>query len=72
MSVISSRIDPEVEKQIKKLMRTYNGNVTSLLCQFPSQQIAAVIDAHAASIQSKQERDMFFMTTQGVMQLIQK
>jgi len=53
-------------------MTTYASNITSVLCQFPSQQIAQVIDHHAANLQKKQDRDQFFLTTQGIVQLVQR
>lgn len=41
---ISGRIPISVEKKIRKLMNQYERNITSVLTQFPSQQIAGVID----------------------------
>lgn len=41
---ISGRIPLSVEKKIRKLMTLYERNITSVLAQFPSQQIAGVID----------------------------
>jgi hypothetical protein len=41
---ISGRIPISVEKKIRKLMALYERNITSVLAQFPSQQIASVID----------------------------
>jgi hypothetical protein len=41
---ISGRIPVSVEKKIRKLMALYERNITSVLAQFPSQQIASVID----------------------------
>lgn len=41
---ISGRIPISVEKKIRKLMTLYERNITSVLAQFPSQQIASVID----------------------------
>lgn len=35
-----------VEKKIRKLMTLYERNITSVLAQFPSQQIANVIDGY--------------------------
>ncbi|KAA0203267.1 hypothetical protein HAZT_HAZT011829, partial [Hyalella azteca] len=52
-------------------MSLYARNVTSILAQFPSQEIALVIDSHAATLQKK-DRDVFFMTTQGLVQLCQR
>ena len=44
ISSISGRIPSTVEKQIRKFMSQYASNITSVLAQFPSQQIASVID----------------------------
>jgi acetyl-CoA carboxylase / biotin carboxylase 1 len=41
---MSGRIPLSVEKKIRKLMTLYERNITSVLAQFPSQQIASVID----------------------------
>lgn len=72
IATISGRIPVAVEKKIRKLMSLYERNITSVLAQFPSQQIAGVIDSHAASLQKKQEREGFFLTTQGIVQLVQR
>jgi len=37
--MISGRIPAEVEMAVRKLMGGYAGNITSVLCQFPSQQV---------------------------------
>ncbi|CAG7704187.1 unnamed protein product [Allacma fusca] len=72
ISSISGRIPQTVEKKIRKLMTLYASNITSVLAQFPSQQIASVIDSHAATLQKRSDRDHFFMTTQGMVQLVQR
>lgn len=41
MTSVSGRIPPAVEKAIKKEMAQYASNITSVLCQFPSQQVGA-------------------------------
>ncbi|XP_049317448.1 acetyl-CoA carboxylase [Bactrocera dorsalis] len=69
---ISGRIPVSVEKKIRKLMTLYERNITSVLAQFPSQQIAAVIDSHAATLQKRTDRDVFFLTTQSIVQLVQR
>ncbi|XP_075219792.1 acetyl-CoA carboxylase isoform X3 [Lycorma delicatula] len=69
---ISGRIPITVEKKIRKLMTLYERNITSVLAQFPSQQIASVIDSHAATLQKRADRDNFFLTTQGIVQLVQR
>jgi acetyl-CoA carboxylase/biotin carboxylase 1 len=72
MASISGRIPPAVEKRIRRLMSLYERNITSVLAQFPSQQIASVIDSHAASMQKRAERDGFFLSTEGIVQLVQR
>ncbi|NXJ91407.1 ACACB carboxylase, partial [Corythaixoides concolor] len=72
MTSISGRIPLSVEKSIRKVMAQYASNITSVLCRFPSQQIANVLDAHAATLQRKAEREVFFMNTQSVVQLVQR
>lgn len=42
MTSVSGRIPPNVEKSIKKEMAQYASNITSVLCQFPSQQVWSV------------------------------
>ncbi|KMQ93420.1 acetyl- carboxylase [Lasius niger] len=72
IATISGRIPISVEKKIRKLMSLYERNITSILAQFPSQQIAAVIDGHAATLSKRAERDVFFLTTQAIVQLFQQ
>jgi acetyl-CoA carboxylase/biotin carboxylase 1 len=69
---ISGRIPVTVEKKIRKLMTFYECNITSVLAQFPSQQIANVIDRHAATLLKRSDRDAFFATTQSIVQLVQQ
>uniref|UniRef100_A0ACB8FZK6 Uncharacterized protein n=1 Tax=Sphaerodactylus townsendi TaxID=933632 RepID=A0ACB8FZK6_9SAUR len=72
MTSISGRIPPSVEKSIRKVMAQYASNITSVLCQFPSQQIASILDSHAATLQRKSDREVFFMNTQSIVQLVQR
>ncbi|KAJ7416156.1 Acetyl-CoA carboxylase [Willisornis vidua] len=72
MTSISGRIPLSVEKSIRKVMAQYASNITSVLCRFPSQQIANVLDTHAATLQRKAEREVFFMNTQSLVQLVQR
>lgn len=69
---ISGRIPLTVEKKIRKLMELYERNITSVLAQFPSQHIASVLDSHAGALQKRADRDVFFLTTQGIVQLVQR
>lgn len=52
MTSVSGRIPPNVEKSIKKEMAQYASNITSVLCQFPSQQV--INHTHT------EEKKMFF------------
>ncbi|XP_073965390.1 acetyl-CoA carboxylase isoform X2 [Choristoneura fumiferana] len=72
LSSASGRIPVAVEKKVRKLMALYERNITSVLAQFPSQQIASVIDHHAASLQKRADRDVFFMSTQALVVLVQR
>ncbi|XP_015790405.1 acetyl-CoA carboxylase-like isoform X1 [Tetranychus urticae] len=68
----SGRIPPSVESSIKKLMQKYAKNITAVLQIFPSQEIASVIDSYAATLEKRSDRDVFFLNTQGIVQLVQR
>lgn len=70
--MISGRMPQSVEKDIRTLMSKYASNLTSVLAQFPSQQIANIIDGHASTLTRQADRDVFYMSTQGIVQLVQK
>ncbi|XP_056232116.1 acetyl-CoA carboxylase isoform X2 [Seriola aureovittata] len=72
MTSVAGRIPPSVEKDIRKVMAQYASNITSVLCQFPSQRIANILDSHAATLQRKSDREVFFMNTQSIVQLVQR
>ncbi|XP_054904810.1 acetyl-CoA carboxylase isoform X2 [Poeciliopsis prolifica] len=72
MTSVANRIPPTVEKDIRKVMAQYASNITSVLCQFPSQRIANILDSHAATLQRKADREVFFMNTQSIVQLVQR
>ena len=72
ISSISGRIPAPVESSIRKLMNNYSSNITAILAAFPSQQIASAIDSHAATLQKRSDRDVFFLNTQGIVQLVQR
>lgn len=44
MTSVASRIPPTVEKDIRKVMAQYASNITSVLCQFPSQRVKSFSD----------------------------
>uniref|UniRef100_E9PSQ0 acetyl-CoA carboxylase n=1 Tax=Rattus norvegicus TaxID=10116 RepID=E9PSQ0_RAT len=72
MTSVAGRIPVPVEKAVRRVMAQYASNITSVLCQFPSQQIATILDCHAATLQRKVDREAFFMNTQSIVQLIQR
>nr|XP_055054624.1 acetyl-CoA carboxylase isoform X7 [Misgurnus anguillicaudatus] len=72
MTSVAGRIPITVEKAIRKVMAQYASNITSVLCQFPSQRIANILDSHAATLQRKADREVFFMNTQSIVQLVQR
>uniref|UniRef100_A0A671LRB0 acetyl-CoA carboxylase n=1 Tax=Sinocyclocheilus anshuiensis TaxID=1608454 RepID=A0A671LRB0_9TELE len=72
MTSVAGRIPVTVEKAIRKVMAQYASNITSVLCQFPSQRIANILDSHAATLQRKADREVFFMNTQSIVQLVQR
>nr|KAF6463658.1 acetyl-CoA carboxylase beta [Rousettus aegyptiacus] len=72
MTSVSGRIPASVEKSVRRVMAQYASNITSVLCQFPSQQIATILDCHAATLQRKADREVFFMNTQSIVQLVQR
>uniref|UniRef100_A0A8C0X7X8 acetyl-CoA carboxylase n=1 Tax=Castor canadensis TaxID=51338 RepID=A0A8C0X7X8_CASCN len=72
MTSVAGRIPAPVEKAVRRVMVQYASNITSVLCQFPSQQIATILDCHAATLQRKADREVFFMNTQSIVQLVQR
>ncbi|KAM4746168.1 acetyl-CoA carboxylase 2 isoform 5-T5 [Anableps anableps] len=72
MTSVAGRIPPTVDNDIRKVMAQYASNITSVLCQFPSQRIANILDSHAATLQRKADREVFFMNTQSIVQLVQR
>ncbi|KAM7391893.1 hypothetical protein PAMP_022541 [Pampus punctatissimus] len=72
MTSVAGRIPSGVEKDIRKVMAQYASNITSVLCQFPSQRIANILDSHAATLQRKADREVFFINTQSIVQLVQR
>ena len=72
MAVLHGRVSEELEGRVTDLMREYAGNITSVLSQFPAQAIAGEIEAEAAGKERKLDRDLFFLTTQAVVQLVSR
>ncbi|XP_045221816.2 acetyl-CoA carboxylase 2 isoform X2 [Macaca fascicularis] len=72
MTSVAGRIPAPVEKSVRRVMAQYASNITSVLCQFPSQQIATILDCHAATLQRKADREVFFLNTQSIVQLVQR
>ena len=72
LSTTSGRIPQGLEEAIHCTLGHYSQNLTSVLCQFPSQQITNIINKHGASIQKRSENDQFFMNTSDIMELVRK
>lgn len=72
ISSMSGRIPAPVEQQIRHLMNNYERNISALIAKFPSKEIARVIDDHASTLQRRADRDIFFLNTQGIVQLVQR
>ena len=69
---VAGRIPYSVDKDIRKLMHLYEKNITSFLANFPSHQIANIIDIYAATLKTRAERDVFFLSITGIVQLVQR
>lgn len=61
-----------VEHAIKKLVKSYEDNVDSILSTFPSQKIAILIDEYASSIKKREDRDEFYVSTQEIFKLVRR
>ncbi|XP_055343612.1 acetyl-CoA carboxylase-like [Paramacrobiotus metropolitanus] len=72
ISSVSGRLPVTVDRAIKQQLQQYANNITSVLCQFPSQPIANIIDSYAATLQKRTDRDVFFLNTQAIIQLVQR
>ncbi|ELU03368.1 hypothetical protein CAPTEDRAFT_150877 [Capitella teleta] len=71
-SSISGRIPQEVERGVRRCMSTYSSNITSVLCQFPSQAINNILDSFAASLVKRADKDVFYMTTEPITRLLNR
>ncbi|KAF6025259.1 hypothetical protein EB796_016427 [Bugula neritina] len=72
MAMVTGRLPAVVEANIRQLMSQYASNITSILSKFPAQQIASVIDSYAATLTRRADKDNFYLTSQGIVELINK
>ena len=70
MSSITGRIPIKVEKNIRKLMTVYAGSITSVLVQFPCQELERIINKHAATLQKLTDLEAFLQASKPIFQLI--
>jgi hypothetical protein len=49
----------------------YESSITSIMCRFPTQRLASIIDTHAATLESS-DQDAFFITTAALQDLIKR
>ncbi|XP_065065476.1 acetyl-CoA carboxylase-like isoform X2 [Rhopilema esculentum] len=72
LASVSGRIPARVEDRIKTQLLQYSSNITAILNTFPSQQITNIIDSHAATLSTREEKDKFFENTQGIRDIVQR
>lgn len=72
VSSLSGRIPSEVETSLRQSMIAYANNITSVSYQFPSQQIANILDSYAAKLTKRSDRDVYLMATQGINVFVQR
>eukprot|EP00111_Clytia_hemisphaerica_P003152 TCONS_00008959-protein len=72
LTSVTGRIPQEVGDKINNLLKRYSSNLTSILNRFPSQKINMIIDSYASTLTKRNERDLFFLNSQGIVQLVQK
>ncbi|KJE96308.1 acetyl coenzyme A carboxylase alpha [Capsaspora owczarzaki ATCC 30864] len=71
LAALSGRIPARIEELINGLLIQYTNSLNSMFCAFPTQQIASVIDMHAASLSSDADRTTFFTVVEPIIQHIQ-
>lgn len=69
---ISNRIPLQVENDIRNLLAAYESTFDSIVTSFPTQQITAVIDDYASQLNTRRDRDAFFSTVQGMLQVVRR
>lgn len=72
LSSISKRIPPSLEQAIRKVMKSYEDSVDSVVATFPREELAFVIDDFASGLNRKSERDAFYVTVQDILKIIQR
>lgn len=83
MTSVAGRIPAPVEKAVRRVMAQYASNITSVLCQFPSQQVRAPAGSgqphlcslpHLASFKMGQHQMLwaraFFLTSVGLRHIL--
>ena len=71
LSSISSRVPETVAKAISEQLAEYERSLGSMLCKFPVQKIASIID-EAASEMAAAEQDALFLVTAPLSTVIQR
>lgn len=72
LAAIACHLPVHISVEIRRLMCSYERNLTSIFVQFPCQQIATVIDQYAASLPRPQDRCRFLEVTIEIVRLIQR
>ena len=68
LASIQGRIPYKLERSIAKLLSNYEQNLTSILTQFPAQQITAQLLAYLSNLHPR-EKDMADLTLEPIMDL---
>lgn len=71
LSSLNGRIATSVAEMIERELVQYERSTSSIMCRFPTQKLASIIDAHATTLE-QQEQDAFFLHTAPLQMLIQR
>jgi len=71
IATLNGRIPEPVEESINEELAKYQSSMTSIICKFPTQRLASIIDTHAATLEGA-DQDAFFLNTAPLQDLIQR
>ena len=71
LSALRGRIDEKVLSAIENQLSNYEGSVSSILCKFPAQKLASIIDSHAATLEGA-DQDAFLASSAPIQALAKR
>jgi biotin carboxyl carrier protein len=71
IATLNGRIPAAVEASIVDELGNYERSTSSIICKFPTQRLAMIIDAHATTLDSS-DQNAFFLTVLPLQDLIQQ